>query len=667
MKKNKKIKWNSTPSNVISFRYASIAFVIILILMLIIPKILNYGPGTINTPFDIQMSYVSFNTQFLILGIVIVLGIVVFTKIALSDIDKWYKVSLTKRYSDKEKIKLIRTKCLTLPYQFYMFEILTPSMVTIIFLSLTGSHLSIMIAKIIILLAAFSILLGVVSFIFSKNLYDEILTQTYIEGSDIGLRVSLRKRIVILIIPICIAAIILTSLVGYSVSVIEKEEVYYNVYNKILQDEFDVQKIYTRNEIKEIANNFELYNETDRVFLLKPNKNYEMLRGKNISRFIVEYTIQISEQNNGRLYDSYGVDTQGSSIKLKTEEGDVYVGILYDIFSKTALNYLALTTIFLTTISSIIIAIFASSISKSLRQIHTGFKNICNESGKETLLPVVSNDEIGDLVVAFNNIQKLNNAQIEDIHNKQNMLIERERLASLGQMVGGIAHSLKTPIFSISGGVAGLTDLVNEFDESIGNPVVNNDDMHEIANDMRVWLQKIKGQLSYMSEVITTVKGQAVNLSGDDTVDFTIKELFSHTNILMKHELQSALVNLNITNEVDNSVVLRGNINSLVQVLNNLISNAIQAYKKEPNKSIDLSAKLENNKIVISVKDYGPGIPESIKNKLFKEMITTKGKEGTGLGVFMSYSMIKAKFNGDIKLQTSSKGTEFIIYLPMDK
>ena len=666
MRNKKKIKWNSTPSNIISFRYATIAFLIILVLMLIIPKILNYGPGTINTPFDIQMSYISFNTQFLILGIVIVLGIVFFTKIALRDIDKWYKVSLTKRYSDKEKIKQIRTKCLSLPYQFYAFEILTPSLVTILFLSLTGSHLSIMIAKIIILLAAFSILLGVVSFIFSKNLYDEILTQTYIEGSDIGFRVSLRKRIIILLFPIFIASIILTALVGYSASVIEKEDAFYKIYNEALAENFDKEKIYTYEEIKNIAQRINLYTDTDRVFILKQNKTYDMVKGEKISNFIVEYTIQISEQNNGRLYDSYGVDTQGASIKLKTDNGEVYVGILYDIYAETAFNYLILTALFLSGISGIIITIFASSISKSLRQIHKGFRNICAESGKEMLLPVVSNDEIGDLVVAFNDIQKLNNAQIEDIHNKQNMLVERERLASLGQMVGGIAHSLKTPIFSISGGVTGLTDLVNEFDASIGNPTVNDQDMHEIANDMRVWLQKIKGQLSYMSEVITTVKGQAVNLSGDDTVDFTIKELFSHTNILMKHELQSALVTLNIKNEVDNNIILKGNINSLVQVLNNLISNAIQAYKKAPNKSIDLSAKIKDNNIVISVKDYGPGIPENIKDKLFKEMITTKGKEGTGLGVFMSYSMIKAKFNGDIKLDTSSNGTEFTIYLPMN-
>ena len=268
--------------------------------------------------------------------------------------------------------------------------------------------------------------------------------------------------------------------------------------------------------------------------------------------------------------------------------------------------------------------------------------------------------------MAFNDIQKLNTSHIKDIQNKQNMLIERERLASLGQMVGGIAHSLKTPIFSISGGIEGLIDLVDEFDDSIEDPEVNDQDMHEIAKDMKVWLGKMRTQLTYMSEVITAVKGQAVSLSGDDTVEFTIEELFSHISVLMKHELQTALVTLNVENKVSNSVILKGNINNLVQVLNNLISNAIQAYNGQKDKSIDLKARLENNNILISIKDYGPGLPNIVKDKIFKEMITTKGKEGTGLGIFMSYSMIKAKFNGDMKYETSEKGTEFTIYLPLN-
>lgn len=664
--KNKtRLKLEDTPSTIISFRYATIALIITLTLMFIIPLVLNYGPGTINTEFDIQMSYISYNMQFLILACIIILGIVCLTKLLLKDIDKWYKMPKSTKYSNTELIKKVRKKCFNLPYIFYIFEITVPSLLAFVVLSVTGSHSVIMISKIILLLFSFTILLAIVSFIFSKNLYDEILASTYIQGADIGFRISLRKRIFIIIFPICLVAILLTALVGYSSSVIEKEDVLFEAYSRLLSDNFSKDKNYTINEINEIANKINLYNETDIIFIMNSDDEIHVINQGTVSNFVHEYMKQLVDVNNGRIYDSYGVDTQGSAIKIKTDNTYCYVGILYNIFSNISLKFLAVDVLFLIFIVCIIINIFGSSLSNSLIQIYEGFKHICDNSDTTTLLPVISNDETGDLVKAFNDIQKLNTNQIEDIQNKQNMLIERERLASLGQMVGGIAHSLKTPIFSISGGIEGLNDLVEEFDSSIEDPTVNNHDMHEIARDMKIWLQKIRTQLSYMSEVITTVKGQAVNLSGNDNVEFTIDELFSHTNILMKHEIQSALVTLNITNQVDDNIILNGNINSLVQVLNNLISNAIQSYNKQPNKSIDLSAKIEGNNITISVRDYGPGIPESVKNKLFKEMITTKGKEGTGLGVFMSYSMIKAKFNGDMKFKTSNEGTEFIIYLPI--
>ena len=291
------------------------------------------------------------------------------------------------------------------------------------------------------------------------------------------------------------------------------------------------------------------------------------------------------------------------------------------------------------------------------------YKNIDKHISIEISKIIKNKTIIGTLIFLTDITQ--HKKDMETIRDNQQMLIERERLASLGQMVGGIAHSLKTPIFSISGGIEGLSGLIKEFDESIEDPSVNNQDMHEIAKDMNVWIEKMKGHLSYMSEVITTVKGQAVNLSGDDSVQFTVEELFSHTNILMKHELQNALVTLETKNSVPNSLIITGNINSLVQVLNNLISNAIQAYAGKLNQKIELTANLNGNKIVIMIKDYGPGLPDKVKDKLFKEMITTKGKEGTGLGLFMSYSMIKAKFNGDITFDTSNNGTAFYINLPI--
>ena len=258
---------------------------------------------------------------------------------------------------------------------------------------------------------------------------------------------------------------------------------------------------------------------------------------------------------------------------------------------------------------------------------------------------------------------------IEDMHtieDKQDRLIEKERLASLGQLIGGISHNLKTPIMSISGAAEGISDLIKEYDASIGDPEVTNEDHHEIANDMRKWVEKIREYTAYMSDIITAVKGQAVTLSSDNDVDFTIDELIKRVDILMKHELKNALITLNTQINVDKNTTLDGDVNSLVQVVNNLISNAIQAYEGKTEQQINFIIDKIDSNLVIKVQDFGSGMSKEVQQKLFKEMITTKGKNGSGLGLFMSYSTIKSNFKGNLSFETEKgKGTTFTIKIPM--
>lgn len=255
---------------------------------------------------------------------------------------------------------------------------------------------------------------------------------------------------------------------------------------------------------------------------------------------------------------------------------------------------------------------------------------------------------------------------LQTIKKNQEILIERERLATLGQMIGGIAHNLKTPIMSISGAAEGILDLVNEYKASIGDPEVTIDDHLEIANDMEDWIHKIQSHLEYMSDVITTVKGQAVAFSDNSKfTSFTINDFIRQVNILMKHELSHALIELEEVLELPEETVVKGNINSLVQVVNNIISNAIQAYNGKIGEKIILTVYKEKTSLIIKIQDFAGGIPDNVKQKLFKEMITTKGKNGTGLGLFMSYSNIKAHFNGDIHFESRrGKGTTFYIEIP---
>lgn len=277
---------------------------------------------------------------------------------------------------------------------------------------------------------------------------------------------------------------------------------------------------------------------------------------------------------------------------------------------------------------------------------------------------ITSNQSFLGILVLFKDTTQ-HERDMQTIKDNQDTLMENERLASLGQLIGGIAHNLKTPIMSIAGAAEGLNDLIKEYDSSIEDKEVTPQDHHEIAHDMSVWVEKIKGYTEYMSDIITTVKGQAVTLGADEEVEFTIKELINRVDILMRHELKNALVYLNVSMKTDENTVINGDVNSLVQVINNMISNSIQAYAGKTEQNIDMVISKQDKNLVISLKDYAGGLPETVKNKLFKEMVTTKGKNGTGLGLYMSYSNIKARFNGDITFESNNEGTIFNIILPL--
>ena len=255
---------------------------------------------------------------------------------------------------------------------------------------------------------------------------------------------------------------------------------------------------------------------------------------------------------------------------------------------------------------------------------------------------------------------------VEIIKSNTNTLIEKERLASLGQMISGVTHNLKTPIFSITGATEGLSDLIREYQSSIDDPSVTPEDHKEIARDMSEWNDKIKTYTTYMSDIITAIRGQAASFTEDTYETFSVDELMKRVNILMKHELQQSLVTLNISYNLTRDVHLHGNINTLIQVLNNIISNAIQSYNGKPNQTVEMNIENTDTKLIITITDYGEGIPDEIKDKLFKEIVTSKGSNGTGLGLFISYSSIKTHFNGNIKFESEiGKGTTFEIILPI--
>jgi signal transduction histidine kinase len=278
--------------------------------------------------------------------------------------------------------------------------------------------------------------------------------------------------------------------------------------------------------------------------------------------------------------------------------------------------------------------------------------------------PIVQWERCSAVILLFKNITQ----HIKDmmkLQDNQAILLERERLASLGQLIGGIAHNLKTPIMSVAGGIDQVEWLVQEYAASVDDPEVTADDHAEIAGEMQKWLGRMKMHMGYMSDIISTVKDQATTFANTDLTWFTLDEMLKRVKILMQHEIVKNKCHYKQDVQADTSVRIGGDVNSMVQILDNIIVNAIQSYDGEGG-DIVLKVVREGSTLLMMICDFGKGIDDKVKDRLFKEMVTTKGKYGTGLGLYMSYSTIKGMFRGNMWFESGpGQGTKFYIQVPL--
>ena len=634
----------------------------------LIPKLLNYPPDSINNDFQIKVNFFHYTTQYIAIFSFVILTFLIGLPILFRKVNKIDNITnydLNK--NSKELLPIIKT-CFNFPIVMLLVLLILPPLLVFTGLILLKQEF-VFSLKTTFIIFSMCALLALLVYSFSRFLFEKVLKKIKITDNMYGIRVNLKNKILLQLLPLLLFTIVFTFLILYSQLTEIKGDSLNDYYTQTLVSKIEDTNLKSVDEAKQMLESIDLRSPDDSIFILSADGD-TYYSETELSDFFKTYIFDFEEKHPGHTYEYYGNPVQGSYIRENINGEDWILGIRYSVFTNdTLFSIIPLFTIVIC-VNFFFIVVISVNYGNELKVIADGLSSISRNSSNymTSKLPVYSNDEIGDLTIAFNRIQDLTNSYIKQLHDNQDTLMEKERLASLGQLIGGIAHNLKTPIMSISGAAEGLTDLIKEYDASIDNPQVNSQDHHDIAKDMSSWVSKIKDYTSYMSDIITAVKGQAVTLSEVQNVSFDIEELLKRVDILMKHELKNALIYLRVSVNVPENTTLNGDINSLVQVINNMISNSIQAYDGKPEQNIDLSVSFadDNKNIVIAVKDYGPGLSDKVKSKLFNEMITTKGKNGTGLGLYMSYSTIKAHFNGDIKFESESgKGTTFYIILPL--
>ncbi len=272
---------------------------------------------------------------------------------------------------------------------------------------------------------------------------------------------------------------------------------------------------------------------------------------------------------------------------------------------------------------------------------------------------------------------------LAELKSTQSQLIQSEKMASLGELTAGIAHEIQNPLNFVNN----FSEVSNELIDEMKTEFKKGDTTEgfAIADDIKQNLEKINHHGKRAADIVKGMLQHSRSSSGvKEATD--INALCDEYLRLSYHGLRAKDKSFNATmiTDFDESI---GNINIVPQdigrVVLNLINNAFYAasskgvlsdlpsaggfldpgYKHVP--TVWLSTKKVGDKVFISVKDNGPGIPQKILDKIFQPFFTTKPTgQGTGLGLSLSYDIVKAH-GGEIKVETKDNaGSEFVISLP---
>lgn len=278
--------------------------------------------------------------------------------------------------------------------------------------------------------------------------------------------------------------------------------------------------------------------------------------------------------------------------------------------------------------------------------------------------------------IRFVEKQKLNkklSETLSDLKSTQSQLIQREKMASLGELAAGISHEIQNPLNFVNNFSEVSRELITEVFEELSKG--NQQDAMNILEDVKENLDKInhhgkradsiiKGMLQHSRSSSGTKEPTDINALADEFLRLAYHGLRARDksfNALMKTDFDQKLGKVNVIPQDMGRVIL------------NLITNAFYAAnekritgKENYQPTVQVSTRKTKDKVMVLVQDNGNGIPQHVLGKIFQPFFTTKpAGEGTGLGLSMSYDIVTKGHGGELTVETSEGlGTTFTIVIP---
>lgn len=622
--------------------YNILSAFVLLIFWKLIPALLSYPPNFNEVSNQLGTSTVLQYVAVYLFSAVV--STIVFSRI-LKGMDDLNNLT-TKDQENVQKISEIRRKCLDLPYLIFWGQIIIfniPIILLVILMPILNKLSMTISLKMMLVCFAFSFTFSVLLYTVYREIFKAILLKTSVGTHNEGLRITLKGRIFIQIIPLIIVSILITSLLGYSRLIVEKDDFIYDLYKMQIIDLLkNTKSIKDATHTMQLLKGLNCENTQPIYFVETPDKKLVTSNHSSLSEYLTYY-IQ-NPYNGDRIFD-LDMSTQGIVIKLTTEnEGVIRAGVVFKVVSENTSLFFLISFLSLLLLNILFLYHMCKTLSSEISEVSEGLIEIAESENinQHQKLSVTSNDEIGDLVIAFNKIRKRH-------HEYDNLKNE---------FIGNISHELRTPLNVILATLQ-LFDLNLKRDHTIN--------VEKSTKNIKMMKQNCYRLLRLINNLIDTSKIDGgfsdLQLQPLDIIKF-IEEI---TSSVTEYARMKG-IDLKFAANVPEKIIYCDS-DKMEKVMLNLLSNAIKFTNTGG--TIDVAIYDKEETILISVKDSGIGIPDAKQKIVFErfrqtEQSLARSYEGSGIGLSLAKSLIEMH-GGKIRVESEEGvGSDFIVELPVN-
>jgi len=345
------------------------------------------------------------------------------------------------------------------------------------------------------------------------------------------------------------------------------------------------------------------------------------------------------------------------------------------------LSFITLAAIFIT--AAAIYWMVQITLRRPLDELLFGVVSL-HEGDMSATVDIKTNNELARVGRAFNDmtrqikekseaLQQANNTlehkvkeRTSDLENAQQQLIMAEKMASLGQLVAGVAHEINTPlgnsITALSFNKSESEAVQKKFDEK----TLTASDFGRFLDISNESIAIMETNLRKAKQLVETFKNVAVNQSVEEVMRFSIREHVDEVLVTLKPLLKHSQIDVHL--DISQDLIIESYPGAYYHIISNLLINSIKHAFPNRQGTIQLSVTADDNNLYLKYDDNGAGMDETTCSKIFDPFFTTKrGEGGTGLGMYMTYNIVTQKLGGTIEVHSEiGKGSHFCITAPLE-